>query len=69
MLKVGAFKKRTTSSQYNVSVDSSDKVAADAFETLIAAYYFERGFQAVCAWVSVTLEPLIVVARKAYDEL
>jgi dsRNA-specific ribonuclease len=68
MLKVGAFEKRLTE-QPRAKADAFDKVAADAFETLIAAYYFEQGFRAVCDWVSDTLQPLIIVARKAYDEL
>lgn len=45
------------------------KVAADAFETLIAAYYFENGFNALCTWVASILKPLIVVAQKAYTDL
>lgn len=70
MLKVGAFSKRPT--QYGAAailIDAFDKVAADAFETLISAYHFEKGFQAVCTWVSVTLGPLITVARNAYGDL
>jgi dsRNA-specific ribonuclease len=67
MLKVGAFVRPRH--QPKASADAFDKIAADAFETLIAAYHFEQGFQAVCTWVSVTLKPLIIVARKAYDEL
>lgn len=64
MLKVGAFEQRP-----HIQPKAFDKVAADAFETLIAAYYFEQGFQAVCAWVSEALGPLILVARSAYDQL
>jgi dsRNA-specific ribonuclease len=67
MLKVGAFEKKST--QQPGASNAFNKVAADAFETLIAAYYFEQGFQAVCAWVSDALKPLIIVARNAYDEL
>lgn len=64
MKKAGVVHKR-----YRSYYRSRDKVAADAFETLIAAYYFERGLQAVCDWVSSTLGPLIRAARKAYGDL
>jgi len=67
MLKIGAFKR--PGAHTRAFANAFDKVAADAFETLMAAYYFEQGFQAVCTWVSNTLNPLIIVARKAYDEL
>lgn len=64
MEKAGVFQKADT--RYH---RTRDKVAADAFETLIAIYYFEHGLQAVCDWVSSTLGPLIRVARKAYGDL
>ncbi|KZT06008.1 ribonuclease III [Laetiporus sulphureus 93-53] len=42
------------------------KATADLFETVIGAYYLEKGFEALCAWVQEIYEPLIKVARKAF---
>lgn len=54
---------------FEMNAPGKSKVAADAFETLVAAYYFENGFTALCTWVASILQPLIAVAQKAYTEL
>ena len=60
MVHVGAFDRCPT---------GRTKVAADAFETVIAAYYMESGFDALCTWVADMLKPLIAVAEKASVDL
>lgn len=44
------------------------KRVADAFETLVAAFFFDKGFDALCAWVSDALGPLLIAAKKAFDD-
>lgn len=44
------------------------KATADLFETVIGAYYLERGFEALCEWVKEIYRPLIIVAQKTYIE-
>lgn len=47
--------------------DNNDgKIAADAFETCIAAYYLENGFVSLCSWVAIFFKPLFHAAQKAY---
>lgn len=67
MVKVGAWGQ--IQEFPSMADDAFDKVAADAFETLMAAYYLENGFVALCTWVSTALGPLIIIAGKASDEL
>lgn len=43
-------------------------MAADAFEAMVAAYYFEKGFGALCTWVADILKPLLNVAKKAHTD-
>lgn len=70
MLKVGAFTTRRPHRwKATTRIIGFDKVAADAFETLISAYYYEKGFHAVCTWVSEALGPMIMAAWDAYGEL
>lgn len=61
MVKAGAFELPSQS--------HSTKIAADSFEVIVAALYFERGFADVCTWVQEQYGPLIAAARKSYDEL
>lgn len=68
MMKADAFHRRYSNYSRTV-VDAFDKVAADAFETMIAALYYDCGLQAVRDWVSCTLKPIIRTARQAYDDL
>ncbi|EMD42138.1 hypothetical protein CERSUDRAFT_110683 [Gelatoporia subvermispora B] len=42
------------------------KATADLFETVIAAYYVDRGFEALCEWVSDIYTPLIRAASTAF---
>ncbi|THH00937.1 hypothetical protein EW026_g1654 [Hermanssonia centrifuga] len=44
------------------------KATADLFETVIAVYYMERGFETLCDWVNELYRPLILVAKQAYLE-
>jgi dsRNA-specific ribonuclease len=43
-----------------------NKSTADAFETIIAAIYKERGVDVLRAWLKKTYWPLLQVARAAY---
>jgi dsRNA-specific ribonuclease len=63
MIHVGAFDGSPTGRKRQT------KVAADAFEVVIAAYHIERGFEAVRVWVADMLKPLIDVAAKASVDL
>lgn len=67
MIKVGAFSKRPTQ-EGAAATEAFDQVAADAFETLISAYQYEKGFPAVVTWVTEALGPIINAARDAYGE-
>ncbi|KZT72804.1 hypothetical protein DAEQUDRAFT_663461 [Daedalea quercina L-15889] len=42
------------------------KATADLFETVLGAYYLERGFGALCNWVIGIYRPLIYVAEAAF---
>ena len=42
------------------------KATADLFETVIGAYYFDHGFEALCAWVEELYTPLIEVVAETY---
>ncbi|KAL4242213.1 hypothetical protein ABKN59_001923 [Abortiporus biennis] len=42
------------------------KPIADLFEVIIAAYYFERGFEPLNAWVNELYRPLIDIAHRAF---
>ncbi|KAI0756883.1 ribonuclease III domain-containing protein [Daedaleopsis nitida] len=42
------------------------KATADLFETVIGAYYFDRGFEALCAWVEEIYTPLIKVVAETF---
>ena len=42
------------------------KATADLFETVLGAYYLERGFGALCNWVSDLYRPLISTAEAAF---
>ncbi|OCH96060.1 ribonuclease III [Obba rivulosa] len=42
------------------------KATADLFETIIAAYYLDRGFEALCEWVNDIYTPLIDAANAAF---
>ncbi|KAL6309881.1 ribonuclease III domain-containing protein [Sparassis latifolia] len=42
------------------------KATADLFETLIGAYYLDRGFEALCDWVRDLYTPLIVTAKETF---
>ena len=45
------------------------KATADLFETVIGAYYFDHGFEALYAWVEEIYTPLIkVVAETFYQQ-
>jgi dsRNA-specific ribonuclease len=54
---------------FDISSKGRNKIAADAFETLIAVYYMESGFDALRIWVADMLKPLIAVAEKASVDL
>lgn len=41
------------------------KITADLFETLIAAYYMECGYECLFSWVEVLYRPLIFAAYDA----
>ena len=43
------------------------KMTADLFETIVAAYYWDSGFEAVARWVSETYQALIKAAAEEYD--
>jgi len=66
MVKVGAH-------ELNHPVPSKfkakEKVAADSFETFMAALYLERGFRTLCRWVHHRYLPLISVARDVFYRL
>lgn len=51
------------------SSHSDNKAAADAFEMVIAAYYVENGFDALCSWVGQRYHPLIFAAHTVFDRL
>ena len=42
------------------------KITADLFETLIAAYYLERGYEGLLVWVEGLYKPLIFAAADAF---
>lgn len=42
------------------------KATGDLFETVIGAYYLERGFESLSEWVGELFAPLIATAREAY---
>lgn len=42
------------------------KATADLFETVVAAYYIDRGFEALCDWVRDIYTPLIEAANAAF---
>ncbi|KAI0963697.1 hypothetical protein AcW1_000704 [Taiwanofungus camphoratus] len=44
------------------------KATADLFETVIGAYYMDHGFESLCSWVRGVYTPLIVAAKKAFDD-
>jgi len=44
------------------------KATADLFETVLGAYYKEKGFTALCDWVADIYAPLVTVATKAFYE-
>ncbi|CCM05200.1 uncharacterized protein FIBRA_07409 [Fibroporia radiculosa] len=43
------------------------KATADLFETIIGAYYLERGFESLCGWVQGIYKPLILVAEASFS--
>ena len=43
------------------------KTIGDIFETLMGAYYTEKGFDALYEWTRRAYEPIITAAIKAYD--
>ncbi|PIL31847.1 hypothetical protein GSI_06551 [Ganoderma sinense ZZ0214-1] len=43
------------------------KLTADLFETIVAAYYWDSGFEALARWVGETYRPLIKAAADEYD--
>jgi dsRNA-specific ribonuclease len=66
MVKVGAHQlDHPMQSQFK----AGEKVAADSFETLVAALYLEQGFSALCRWVHCQYLPLISVARDVFWQL
>lgn len=44
------------------------KTVGDVFETIIGAYFTEKGFEAVHIWATRVYEPLIRAANIAFDE-
>ena len=42
------------------------KLTADLFETIVAAYYWEAGFEALFRWVKEIYEPLIRATAEEY---
>ena len=42
------------------------KATADLFETIIAVYFNEKGFEALCDWVAPMYTPLIRAGKRAY---
>lgn len=44
------------------------KLTADLFETIVAAYYWDSGFEALAKWVGETYRPLIRAAADGYDD-
>ena len=45
------------------------KNIGDLFETIVGAYYTEKGFEALHAWASPVYAPLIRAASIAFDEV
>ena len=44
------------------------KNIGDVFETIVGAYYTEKGFEAVHEWAMRVYEPLVHEANTAFDE-
>lgn len=63
MVKSGAFV-----NEPDLLSGKTSKAAADAFETLVAAFYFERGFHALREWAGDVLGPLFDVTQQAYND-
>ncbi len=56
-------------SSARISKDKREvKATADLLETVIGAYYLERGFEALNDWVRDIYHPLIEAAKRAYIE-
>lgn len=45
------------------------KTTADLFETIIAAYFLDSGFEALCAWARGIYTPLIEAAVQTFEKL
>lgn len=54
---------------YTRYVKGDSKAGADCFEAIVAAYYKESGFQALCEWTHRTFKPLLTVAKDAFIHL
>lgn len=47
---------------------SQIKATADLFETVVGAYYFECGFEALCKWVGEIYTPLVEAGTVTFLE-
>lgn len=50
-----------------VTISADTKLVGDVFETMVGAYYTEKGFDALHAWVQRAFEPVIEAAASAFD--
>ena len=50
-----------------VTISADTKSIGDVFETMMGAYFTEKGFDALHAWVKRAFEPVIEAAAGAFD--
>ncbi|KAJ3552253.1 hypothetical protein NM688_g4250 [Phlebia brevispora] len=50
-----------------LTTSGSTKSIGDVFETLMGAYFLEKGFQSLYEWTRRTFEPIIMAAYEAYS--
>lgn len=64
MARAGAF-----FGQLDANSGKQSKPAANIFETLVAAFVFDKGYGALCDWVGKAFGPIFDATQKAYDDL
>jgi dsRNA-specific ribonuclease len=51
-----------------IKISADTKSIGDVFETMIGAYFTEKGFEALHEWVKRSFESLIDAAAAAFDQ-
>lgn len=51
-----------------IATNGHAKDIGDIFETIVGAYYTEKGFAALCEWTNRVYEPILLAAIEAFHK-